>query len=160
MSINQYGYDEHQRYDGVKKYYFAFEEAVERELKRACLIWVMEDKRKEPFAPVDILERAANGEQLSFVELRVISDYQKSMAEYDDKCTKALDLYIERLGQNPISRLDEILQDNDTNDRQKLQRCRVEMRKAYGTTSEQAVSEILEDIHRIPKAKDDSQENG
>jgi len=151
-----YRYHQLHNYNGVRKYYFAFEEAVEWELKKAGLMWVMEGKHREPFVPVAALERMKNEEDPLPTDYEVIELYQQWQAEYTAECTKALSLYTSHLGLIPISRLDDILSDNDISDREKLQKCRVEMRTAYGATSMHVVLEILDDMNQLPNVVDGS----
>ena len=149
-----FGFDNDGKYDGTKKYFWAFHSHLEDILLKEGLAQYIENRDLEPLAPEGAIHRQQNLIGPAPGEFEQLEKYHEKMRKYEITCGKTHGIIKNLLGPAPLSSVRTIIDNSLLSNRQKAQQIMARLMAIDGAPTETVKSELEEDIMSLPPAVD------
>ena len=159
---NKLGFNEDARYNGTQHYYWAYDEQLQSQLRRAGVDWVLKDELYITPKPIAAMGRSdldnypntVAGKEQRDRDDSLISKYGRELNEKTPLIGKAYGILIDSLSLSSLAKVKHILDDDDLDHRRRIQNVVAYFREHDGAADSIKVAAIEKKITEIPPATD------
>lgn len=152
MEPTRFGFDAAGRFDGTKKYFWAYHGELMTTLEKNGVRWIVEDNVPSPMKPMAAFAFGAEGPTDD--QHRRIEKYHESIHKHQKEAEKCIGIIKDSITATPKSTFSAILGDVDINTRERCKQLVTAMCAHYGKADEASKIALQDDMDRLPDATD------